>query len=58
MDKLTSTNKMFRTLLACAFLFLWTAVGCDADAYSVDRGRIVDDDDAGKRYFSPTVLGK
>ena len=47
---------MSRTLLACAFLFLWTAERCDADAYSVDRGRIVDDDEAGKRYFSPTVL--
>lgn len=42
---------MSRTLLACA-LFLWTAVRCDADAYSVDnRGRI-DDDDAGKTFLT------
>ena len=47
-DKLTSADKMCRTLWACALLLLWTAARCDAGAYSVD--------DAGKRErgdFSP-----
>ena len=51
MDKLAATFKMPRTLLACA-LFLWSVARCDADAYSVDRGRMLDDDDdTGKRRF-------